>query len=503
MNFLSGNSWNALRHITWRGALHSCNYACDYCPFARKKSSPAELRKDQAALAAFLDFLIRKPFPQPLSILLAPAGEGLIHPHYRKALAALSRMEQVAQVSCQTNLGFSAEALLEDFMQLGADFSRLSLWASFHPTMTRPEEFAAKVNLLSRFMPLSVGVVGEPTNFSSISSLKALLPETASFWINAKDGLKRPYSQEEKAAFLELDPTFTLELQSGRGPLSACGGGRQSIFVEADGSFSFCLRSGISGGNLYSGKKKEKADEIHSLHCKGRCDCFLAYSLRKDLPLLFHYGPYPELRIQGSRKIKALFFDLDGTLTDSDGKLRPSLMDGLRKLAATYRIYAATALPISYARAKCADVWDLFSGAAFSYGAHVADFSLGFSRLLPLPIRMAETLQSYMEDGKIYKQILHEEPEAVPHGCRLIRDGGVLSFIAAEADKLSGVELICHWNHWQRDEVLVMGDGWADIPMLAAFPFSVAPPEASPGALEAARFHMDAEELFSLLGSIR
>src|SRR5690606_13305863 len=37
-------------HINWRGPLASCNYDCDYCPFAKHVSSREELAADQAAL---------------------------------------------------------------------------------------------------------------------------------------------------------------------------------------------------------------------------------------------------------------------------------------------------------------------------------------------------------------------------------------------------------------------------------------------------------------------
>jgi hypothetical protein len=41
--------------ILYRGPLSSCNYACAYCPFAKRRESSAELTRDRAALARFLD----------------------------------------------------------------------------------------------------------------------------------------------------------------------------------------------------------------------------------------------------------------------------------------------------------------------------------------------------------------------------------------------------------------------------------------------------------------
>ena len=36
--------------ILYRGPLSSCNYACDYCPFAKRKESYAQLEVDRRAL---------------------------------------------------------------------------------------------------------------------------------------------------------------------------------------------------------------------------------------------------------------------------------------------------------------------------------------------------------------------------------------------------------------------------------------------------------------------
>ena len=39
--------------ILYRGPLSSCNYACDYCPFAKRSETPAELAHDRACLERF------------------------------------------------------------------------------------------------------------------------------------------------------------------------------------------------------------------------------------------------------------------------------------------------------------------------------------------------------------------------------------------------------------------------------------------------------------------
>ncbi|MEU8270103.1 hypothetical protein AB0B89_23465, partial [Sphaerisporangium sp. NPDC049002] len=39
--------------ILYRGPLASCDYDCPYCPFAKRRDSPARLREDRAALERF------------------------------------------------------------------------------------------------------------------------------------------------------------------------------------------------------------------------------------------------------------------------------------------------------------------------------------------------------------------------------------------------------------------------------------------------------------------
>jgi hypothetical protein len=40
--------------ILYRGPLSSCNYACGYCPFAKRRETAAELARDREALARFV-----------------------------------------------------------------------------------------------------------------------------------------------------------------------------------------------------------------------------------------------------------------------------------------------------------------------------------------------------------------------------------------------------------------------------------------------------------------
>ena len=43
--------------ILYRGPLSSCNYACGYCPFAKRTETPGELAHDRACLDRFVGWV--------------------------------------------------------------------------------------------------------------------------------------------------------------------------------------------------------------------------------------------------------------------------------------------------------------------------------------------------------------------------------------------------------------------------------------------------------------
>ena len=76
--------------ILYRGPLSSCNYACGYCPFAKRRESAAELETDRAALGRFLDWVEARPAADRLGVLFTPWGEALTRRWYRDALVRLT-----------------------------------------------------------------------------------------------------------------------------------------------------------------------------------------------------------------------------------------------------------------------------------------------------------------------------------------------------------------------------------------------------------------------------
>ena len=43
--------------ILYRGPLSSCNYGCEYCPFAKRKETRRELEDDGERLNRFVDWV--------------------------------------------------------------------------------------------------------------------------------------------------------------------------------------------------------------------------------------------------------------------------------------------------------------------------------------------------------------------------------------------------------------------------------------------------------------
>ena len=67
--------------ILYRGPLASCDYDCSYCPFAKRRDTPEQLRADRAAVERFVDWVASQATQSPgkrISVLFTPWGEGLV-----------------------------------------------------------------------------------------------------------------------------------------------------------------------------------------------------------------------------------------------------------------------------------------------------------------------------------------------------------------------------------------------------------------------------------------
>jgi MoaA/NifB/PqqE/SkfB family radical SAM enzyme len=254
--------------ILYRGPLDSCNYACRYCPFAKREPSRRMLESDRDALERFVAW-VRDASRWDISLLFTPYGEALIWPHYQEALTELSRMPHVRQVSIQTNasgrLGF-----LDD-----VDRARISLWISWHPTEIALEPFVERVAALHEAgVRLSVGAVAVPEHLEQVEALRALLPAALSVWINAQKPNVR-YPEHERARWRAIDPAFDLDTRRHLTRGQACLTGEDTISVDGDGTITRCHFVDEVLGNLYT---QELETILKPRACsRARCDCFIGY----------------------------------------------------------------------------------------------------------------------------------------------------------------------------------------------------------------------------------
>ncbi len=259
-------------HINWRGPLSSCNYDCDYCPFAKHLSSREEFALDEQQLRRFVEWC-RGPeaSTRRLSILFTPWGEALIRPHYAAALVELSRLPQVVAVAIQTNLSSRLDALA------AAERESLGLWTTFHPSQTSLDRFVERCTELDALgLRYSVGVVGLREHFDLIDTLRARLRSDVYLWINAYKSAGPGYYQAgERERLAAVDPLF--ELNAIRHPTlgQRCAAGRSALFVRGDGSVSRCHFVEGELGNLYT---HTLAQLLGDEPCpQTSCGCFMGY----------------------------------------------------------------------------------------------------------------------------------------------------------------------------------------------------------------------------------
>lgn len=253
-------------NYTYRGLLKACNYACRYCPFAKTAADAAAIAADREALFRFCAYVaqLRVP-PRSLQIFLLPYGEGMIHAHYAEALARLSGLPSVRRVSCQTNLSWNIDRFVHAVTEAGGCLGRISFWCSFHPQCTTLEAFIAQCYRLEQYgIRHCAGMVAVPGSEALAAEVRAALPVHTYMWLNRMDGLAREYTPAETAAFRAIDPFFPLELGDLAADASRCRGGKDSVFVRADGRTALCLVAGRYTGNIYRIRTEGNEDKAEA-----------------------------------------------------------------------------------------------------------------------------------------------------------------------------------------------------------------------------------------------
>lgn len=255
--------------ILYRGPLSSCNYGCEYCPFAKRHENEEELATDRAALERFCD-KVESLRGFKLSILFTPWGEALVRRWYRDAFERLSALPNVEKVVAQTNLSSPVEFLER------CDRSKVALWATFHPTEVPRERFVRRVKWLhERGVRLSVGSVAVDGALEHIEALRRELPDGVYLWVNAAKRVHGPYTDEELAAFEAIDPLFRLNATQHPSRGQLCHAGHLAISVDGEGTIRRCHFIRDRLGNLFT-------DDLEQIlkprRCPAEtCGCHIGY----------------------------------------------------------------------------------------------------------------------------------------------------------------------------------------------------------------------------------
>jgi MoaA/NifB/PqqE/SkfB family radical SAM enzyme len=268
--------------ILYRGQLSSCNYACGYCPFAKRRESVAELQYDRECLSRFVDWISDRTTDQ-LGVLFTPWGEALVRPWYQHALAELTRMPHVAKAAIQTNLSCKLDWVEE------CDKSKLALWCTYHPGETTRERFLAKCRgLLDRGVRFSVGVVGLKEHSHEIEGLRSELPADVYLWVNAYKREMDYYTQDMIDDLTRVDPLFPTNNRYHRSLGEKCHAGSKAITVDGDGTVRRCHFVKETLGNIYDPDFEQCLVERT---CPNEtCGCHIGYVHLEPLNLYRRYG---------------------------------------------------------------------------------------------------------------------------------------------------------------------------------------------------------------------
>jgi MoaA/NifB/PqqE/SkfB family radical SAM enzyme len=270
-------AWN----ILYRGPLSSCNYACDYCPFAKTRNTAAELAHDAAQLERFVAWVRGRA--ESIGILFTPWGEALVHRSYQRAIVELSRMEHVRRVAIQTNLSCRTEWLA------GCDLAKAALWTTWHPTQTTMDRFLVQCRKLDALgVRYSVGVVGVREAFDEIARLREALGPHVYLWVNAWKREAGYYSEEDIRRMEETDPHFRLNTVRHPSLGRPCRAGHTAFTVDGDGQMRRChFIPGILG-NIYAPGFEQALEP--RLCANATCGCHIGYVHLEPLNLYARFG---------------------------------------------------------------------------------------------------------------------------------------------------------------------------------------------------------------------
>lgn len=255
--------------ILYRGSLISCNYGCQYCPFAKKQQSAIELAKDKQELTKFVDWIEKNP-QHDFSILFTPWGEALIHDWYQQGLVRLTNLPNVKKAAIQTNLSCKLD-WVED-----CNKDKLALWATFHPEWVKRDRYLSQcLELNRRNVSFSAGVVGFGQFKQEIAALRQELPDSVYLWINAVKKELPNMSKADLEFFEAIDPLFPLNTHHYPSRDRSCKAGKSVLSVDGDGNMRRChfIRQPI--GNIYNSNWESALRD--RLCTNETCHCHIGY----------------------------------------------------------------------------------------------------------------------------------------------------------------------------------------------------------------------------------
>lgn len=268
--------------ILFRGSLSSCNYACDYCPFAKTTNTVAQLRHDEKQLNRFVDWIEAQDSHQ-FGLLFTPWGEALIHSYYHRALTRLSHLPHVKRVAIQTNLSGKLDWVRRSNKQT------LALWTTYHPSQGKLGIFLNQCRFLDgEGVRYSVGIVGLKENLGATRQLRQRLDSKVYLWVNAYKDKASYYDESEVKNLAEIDPLFPLNNQRHASLGKACRTGETVFSVDGDGRIYRCHFIKNALGNIYEG---DFTTALRPRACSNSsCGCHIGYVHLEELQLDTVFG---------------------------------------------------------------------------------------------------------------------------------------------------------------------------------------------------------------------
>ncbi|BDD04345.1 STM4011 family radical SAM protein [Aureibacter tunicatorum] len=270
-------TWN----ILYRGDLSSCNYSCDYCPFAKTKNTKEELEIDAGQVRKFQNWISGRK--ERIGILFTPWGEALIRKYYQQTMTQLSHMKHVYRVAMQTNLSCHLEWMHE------VNKDTFALWTTFHPSQTSVDAFLAKCEaLLNMGIRFSVGTVGLKEDLETIRLLREKLPTSVYLWVNAYKSGTDYYTQGEIKFIEFIDPLFHWNNQRHESLGKPCRAGETTFSIDGMGNVTSCHFISRKLGNIYENSIENILKP--STCVKETCSCHIGYVHMKELEQDEIYG---------------------------------------------------------------------------------------------------------------------------------------------------------------------------------------------------------------------